>query len=191
MDKFQSQAPESGKNSGEKQFVMPPKDHTKLWVVVFILVAVAIIAGVYYKGTNKQAFKQEKPKPVVTNKLPEGYKTVALEKDKYPEGFPVDIIFKEGSPVWQRSEDTIDGAGMRHRVVDILYKKAPGEVLSAYTTGLSKAGWIIEQENNSDGFQVVIFLKKGTSASDDQRMAVVLTAQGEGVLVSLQYLTKN
>jgi len=197
MDQFQSQAPQSAGDTGEPQFVMPPKNHTKLWLVVIILAVAAVVVGIYLKAGNKESSQlqkqQEQPKPVVTDKLPEGYKATVLEKGKYPEGFPMEAVVKEGDPVWQRSEDTLDGAGMRHRVVDLLYTKNSSEVITNYKTVLSKLGWIIEQENNSQDTLVVVFFKKGASASDDQKMVVVCSVSqkaGES-LASLQYLTKN
>jgi hypothetical protein len=198
MDQFQSQAPQSAGDTGEPQFVMPPKNHTKLWLVVFILAVLAILAGVYYFGGLKKRFFEDKQggqqqaKPVVTNQIPEGYKPVVLEKGKYPEGFPMEAVVKEGDPIWQRSEDTVDGVGLRHRVVDLLYQKKSTEIISAYTASLSKSDWIIEQESNTQAVQVVVFVKKGNASPDDQqRLVVACSSQGEGTLVSLQYLTKN
>lgn len=198
MDQFQSQAPQSAGDTGEPQFVMPPKNHTKLWLVVIIFVVLAILAGLYYFGGLKKRFSenkqggQQQAKPVVTNQVPEGYKPVVLEKGKYPEGFPMEVVIKEGDPIWQRSEDTLDGAGLRHRVVDLLYKKNLTEIISAYTASLSKSDWIIEQESNTQAVQVVVFVKKGSTSPDNQqRLVVVCSSQSEGTLASLQFLTKN
>ena len=203
MDQIQNPNVQPEANFGEI-----PKDSRSrkgliFWLAVLILIVLGIAAVVYLKKGGKLLFLQEKSKtekqplkPVVGDQLPAGYKTTVVEKDKYPEGFPEKLVVKGNAMAWQRSEDTVDGSGMRHRVVDLTYKMPQTDIISVYNTSISNSdlGWAIEQESNSLPTFVTVFVKKGVTEDDTQRLVVVCTPspKGEGVsLVSLQYLTKK
>lgn len=158
----------------------PLKPKKALWVIV-VLMVLAVIVCVWYWQTKKSA------KPVVYNKLPEGYKTQAMDIGKAPEGFPRELILSVGKNEILRAEDTNVATGQNYKIVDVQTTDQADSLAGLYRNTLTneKFNWQLISSNNSGNIIALIFKKEAAT------LTVTIIPKEPGSQMNLSYITQK
>lgn len=146
-----------------------PKAATKsiskwLWLVFVLVVMVgAAFWAVTILKTGEVSPDLTKGKPIINNTLPEGYKYVATGAGEYPTGFPKELVlFKDAKII--RGENTTDGTGVNHKIVDYTINQSLAEVTSQYQSKLPPLKWNLSGKPITQGtLQILNFAKDKTT----------------------------
>jgi hypothetical protein len=138
---------ENGQNQNIGFVEKPEKISVIKILILIILVVIVIFAGLLLsKFLNKT---NQVPKPVLSDTLPAGYQFKVMAQNKYPVGFPENLIVKGG--VWQRGEDTTAGDGKNLKIVELIYKNTePAVLASSFEKTFKDDAWLITGAANNN-----------------------------------------
>lgn len=122
-------------------------------------------------------------KPSLKEELPKGYRYQAVAEGKLPAGFPEELIIYPRVTI-SRAEDTVDGSGARHKVVEYPVQGSLQTVSGRYGQELAKLGWNRSFEQQvSEAATYSVWEKSG-------QLELTLTQAGPDVTVKLSYVPK-
>ena len=144
----------------------------KAFLSVLILVILVAIGWFLYNYLQK---------PVINDTLPDGY--VFRKTGQFPESFPVELILNIDNSQWQRSEDTLSGAGERIRAVELLYPN-PSETFEAdLAKHIESFSWKNVEFKSSGNSSYTIY------GLDSNRFILTTTKTDAGLFINMSLIT--
>lgn len=160
------------------------------WTIAALALVVAVGAVVWFTQPKPPAAPLGLPgqpdtqKPALKEELPKGYRYQAVTEGQLPEGFPEELIIYPRVTV-SRAEDTVDGSGARHRVVEYPVQGSLKTVSPRYNQELAKLGWSRAFEQQvSETVLYSVWEKVG------QQVELTLTQSGADLTVKISYVSK-
>ena len=163
-----------------QQLPQKPKEHNKaLWTIAILMLLAVALSGWYWKVKKSSTVK----KPVIYNKLPEGYKFIALPQGQYPEGFPKELVLSAGKFEVIRAEDTKVASGQNLKIVDVKSADRADSLTGLYRNTLTDAkhNWQLISSKTSGELTTLVFTKAG------QQLTVIVAPKSFGSQMSLTY----
>ena len=144
----------------------------KAFLSVLILVILVVAGWFLYENLRG---------PVINDTLPDGY--VFNNLGQFPEGFPVELILNRDSSKWQRSEDTLSGAGERIRVVELLYPNPSETFETDLAKHIESFSWKSIEANGSGNSSYTVYELSGN------RFILTSTKTDTGLFINMSLIT--
>ena len=151
---------------------LPFSKNSLLWAGLISLLAIIVIwlCLVFIRGIF--------PTRIIKDTLPADYQYHVVGRNQLPPDFPKSLIVEGGE--WQRAEDTRPAAGVRLKVVELLYKdKTPAVLAALFQNNLEKIGWKLNNAPELSSEIVRIFTKAG------ENLTLIIRSQGSDSLVNI------